>query len=93
MIGLLELSLETLHWEKYIWIFPVFYRNSTSGGRKEENLLVEMKYILLQKWNKRIKNEGIYFFYRKVVIQILSEIVPRLKKICTVTDSKKIFGI
>ena len=23
-----------IHWEKYIWIFPVFYRNSTSGDRK-----------------------------------------------------------
>ena len=51
-----------LHWEKYIWIFPVFYRNSTSGGRKEESLLVEKKYILLQKWNKRMKNKIIYFF-------------------------------
>ena len=28
-------------------------------------------------------------FYRKVVIQILTEIVPYLKKICTVTESKK----
>ena len=30
------------------------------------------------------------FCYRKIVIQILTEIVPYLKKICTVTDSKKV---
>ena len=30
------------------------------------------------------------FFYRKVVVQILTEIVPYLKKICTVTESKKV---
>ena len=30
------------------------------------------------------------FFYRKVVIQIMTEIVPYIKKICTVTDSKKV---
>ena len=30
------------------------------------------------------------FFYRKVVIQILTEILPYLQKICTVTDSKKV---
>ena len=30
------------------------------------------------------------FFYRKVVIQILTEIVPYLKKISTVTESKKV---
>ena len=30
------------------------------------------------------------FFYRKVVIQIFSEIVPYSKKIFTVTDSEKI---
>ena len=30
------------------------------------------------------------FFYRKVVIQILTEIIPYLKKIFTVTDSKKV---
>ena len=29
-------------------------------------------------------------FYRKVVIQIWKEIVRDLKKICTVTDSKKV---
>ena len=29
------------------------------------------------------------FFYRKVDIQILMEIVPYLQKICTVTESKK----
>ena len=28
------------------------------------------------------------FFYREVVIQILTEIVPYLQKICTVTESK-----
>ena len=31
----------------------------------------------------------ITFFYRKFFIQILTEIVRYLKKICTVTDSKK----
>ena len=30
------------------------------------------------------------FFHRKVVIQIFTEIVCYLKKICTVTDSKKV---
>ena len=30
------------------------------------------------------------FFYRKVVIQILTEIIRYLKKIFTVTDSKKV---
>ena len=30
------------------------------------------------------------FFHRKVIIQILTEIVRYLKKICTVTDSKKV---
>ena len=30
------------------------------------------------------------FFYRKVDIQILSEIVPYSKKIFTVTDSEKV---
>ena len=29
------------------------------------------------------------FFYRKVVIQILTKIVPYLQKICTITESKK----
>ena len=30
------------------------------------------------------------FFYRKAVIQIFTEIVPYLKKICTVTEPKKV---
>ena len=30
------------------------------------------------------------FFNRKVVIQILTEIICYLKKICTITDSKKV---
>ena len=30
------------------------------------------------------------FFYWKVVMQILTEIVPYLQKICTVTESKKV---
>ena len=29
-------------------------------------------------------------FYRKVVIQILTEIILYLKKICTITESKKV---
>ena len=68
------ISISFIHWGKCIRFFPVFYRNSTSGGRKEENLLVEKKYI----------------FYGKVVIQILTKMVPYLKKICTVTESKKV---
>ena len=35
------------------------------------------------------KMEVFTFFYRKVVIQILSEIVPYSKKIFTVTDSEE----
>ena len=34
--------------------------------------------------------EAFTFFYRKVVIQILSKIVPYSKKIFTVIDSEKV---
>ena len=39
-----------IHWEKYILIFPVFYRNSTSGGKKY--LLSFIGKLLFKFWRK-----------------------------------------